>query len=194
MFVGYAKEASDISFGRMLSEEEVVGPEWREHVKRVVEKKSEKLKRHKENGRETWLVAYNTFWTAMSIVDVRDAVLAALRPEHSHIDHVAMVAGDPPDDAWVDTHPVDRVSRSAPMWRSHPNGRRLGLYLPGRARKSIRPEITASSIEDGMGRVGLLATHPQQAIRLSRPRENPGHRSRQGGGLVWVSFMTVARW
>jgi hypothetical protein len=69
----------------------------------VVVKKSEKLGRHKRAGRETWLVAYNTFWAAVSLIDVRDAVLAALTPEHNHIDHVAIVVGNPPDDAWVDT-------------------------------------------------------------------------------------------
>ncbi len=72
-------------------------------VKRLVAKKNEKLKRHKQAGRETWLVAYNTFWTAMSPFDVQDAVLAALGPEHDHIDHVGVVSGDPPDDAWLAT-------------------------------------------------------------------------------------------
>ncbi len=99
--VGYAKdEGSDISFGRTLSEED--GRELPEHVKRLVAKKSEKLRRHKEAGRETWLVVYNTFWPAMSPVEVREVVLAALGQEHDHIDHVGIVDGNPPDDAWLD--------------------------------------------------------------------------------------------
>jgi hypothetical protein len=101
VFLSYAREGSDISFGRMLSESD--GSEFPEHVKRLVAKKSEKLKRHKEAGRETWLVVYNTFWTAMSPSDVRDAIIAALGPEHAHIDHFGVIAGDPPDDAWLDT-------------------------------------------------------------------------------------------
>ena len=79
------------------------GQEWVEHVRRLVAKKSDKLRRHKEGGRETWLVFYNTFWTVMNPSDVRDGVLAALGPQHDHIDHVGVVSGNPPDDAWLDT-------------------------------------------------------------------------------------------
>jgi hypothetical protein len=79
VFVSYAKSGgSDLVFGRMLSKEEADGPEWREHVRRVVTKKSEKLRQHKDAGRETWLVAYNTFSTPMNPLAVREAVLAAL--------------------------------------------------------------------------------------------------------------------
>jgi hypothetical protein len=68
-----------------------------------VAEKSDKLKAHKEGGRETWLAVYNTFWTAMPLHDVRDFVLEALAPEYAHIDHFGVVSGDPPDDAWLIT-------------------------------------------------------------------------------------------
>ncbi len=101
VFLSYAGgDGSDIGFGRILSDED--GQELPEHVKRLVAKKSPKLRPHKEAGRETWLVVYNTFWTAMSPVKVRDIVLAALGPEHCHVDHFGIIAGDPPDDAWLD--------------------------------------------------------------------------------------------
>jgi len=101
VIVGYAKdEGSDISFARMFSEED--RRELPGHVKRLVAKKSGKLRRHKEAGRETWLVVYNTFWPAMSPVEVRKVVLGALGSEHDHIDHIGIVGGNPPDDAWLD--------------------------------------------------------------------------------------------
>jgi hypothetical protein len=101
VFLSHAREGSDLSFGRMLGGDD--GREFPDHVKRVVEKKSDKLKRHKGEGRETWLVVYNTFWIAMALHDVRDFVLAALTPEYAHIDHFGVVSGDPPDDAWLAT-------------------------------------------------------------------------------------------
>jgi hypothetical protein len=100
VFLSYAREGSDVSFARMLSEDD--RRDFPEHVKRLVAKKSEKLRRHKETGRETWLVAFNTFWPAMSPLDVQEAVLAALGQEHGHIDHFGVVSGNPPDDAWLD--------------------------------------------------------------------------------------------
>lgn len=99
-FVSYAGEGNDIDFGRMLTEED--GRELPEQVKRLLAKRSPKLKGHKEAARETWLVVYNTFWPAMSPAEVRDIVLSALGPEHAHIDHFGVIAGDPPDDAWLD--------------------------------------------------------------------------------------------
>jgi hypothetical protein len=97
----YSREGSDISCGRLLSERD--GREFPDHVSRLVAKKSEKIKRHKEAGRETWLVVYNTFWPAMKPSDVKAVVLAALGAEHGHIDHFGVVGGNPPDDAWLTT-------------------------------------------------------------------------------------------
>ena len=68
----------------------------------VLNKKSPKLKRHKkEEGRETWLVLYNTVWPLMSPREVSRVVASALGLEHGHIDHVGVVAMNPPNDAAV---------------------------------------------------------------------------------------------
>lgn len=91
---------SDVTFGRRLPERAT--EDFPKRVGEMFRTRGGKLKRHKQMGRETWLVAYNTFWTAMCDSEVRSAILAGLGPEHSHIDHVAVVEGNPPDDAWVE--------------------------------------------------------------------------------------------
>jgi hypothetical protein len=93
-------EGSDVTFGRRLPEGAT--EEFPKRVSEIFRTRGEKLRHHKKMGRETWLVAYNTFWTAMSDFEVRSAILASLGPQNSHIDHVAVVEGDPPDDAWVE--------------------------------------------------------------------------------------------
>lgn len=70
-------------------------------LRRVLNKKSPKLKQHKQAGRETWLVVYNTVWPVMSPRDVRVTVAAALGPADVHIDHVGIIAMNPPSDATV---------------------------------------------------------------------------------------------
>lgn len=99
VFVTYAGDGSDLSPSRRLSNDE--GRSFPRHFERLLERKSGKLKEQKETGWETWLVVYNTFWTAMSPHEVREIVLQALGKVHDHIDHVGIVSGDPPDDAWV---------------------------------------------------------------------------------------------
>ena len=99
IFVTYAGDGSDLSPSRRLSNDE--GRNVPKHFERLLERKSGKLKEQKDTGRETWLVVYNTFWTAMSHQDIREVVLRALTKAHEHIDHIGIVSGDPPDDAWV---------------------------------------------------------------------------------------------
>jgi len=99
VFMAYAGDGSDLSPSRRLSKDE--GRKFPKHVERLLERKSGKLKEQKDSKRETWLVVYNTFWTAMSPHEVREIVLQALSKAHDHIDHVGIVSGDPPDDAWV---------------------------------------------------------------------------------------------
>jgi len=99
VFVTYAGDGSDLSPSRRLSNDE--GRKFPKHFERLLERKSGKLKEQKDTGRETWLVVYNTFWTAMSPHEVREIVLQALGKAHDHIHHVGIVSGDPPDDAWV---------------------------------------------------------------------------------------------
>jgi hypothetical protein len=99
VFVTYAGEGSDLAPSRRLSKDE--GRNFPKHFERLLERKTGKLKEQKQAGRETWLVVYNTFWTAMSPHEVREIVLQALAKAHGHIDHVGIVSGDPLDDAWV---------------------------------------------------------------------------------------------
>jgi hypothetical protein len=99
VFVTYARDGSDLSPSRRLSNDE--GRNFPKHFERLLERKAGKLKEQKQAGRETCLVVYNTFWTAMSPHEVREIVLQALSRAHDHIDHVGIVSGDPPDNAWV---------------------------------------------------------------------------------------------
>jgi hypothetical protein len=99
VFVSYAGEGTDLAASRTLSTDD--GRELPEHFARLLGKKSGKIKEEKQAARETWFVVYNTFWTAMSPQDVREVVLRALTKAHEHIDHIGIVSGDPPDDAWV---------------------------------------------------------------------------------------------
>jgi hypothetical protein len=50
---------------------------------------------------ETWIVAYNTAWTEMSPLEVQRIVRSLLGPDCTPVDHVAICAGSPPDDAWI---------------------------------------------------------------------------------------------
>jgi hypothetical protein len=90
-------EGSDISFGRFYEKPD----KFPDEVSRILRDRGPKLKHHKEAGRETWLVLYNTYWTAMADHEVRQAIYDSLG-EYSYIDHVAVVEGNVPDDAWVE--------------------------------------------------------------------------------------------
>ena len=99
VFISQARaDGSDVSFARKLEAAEL--SEFPQRAREAVASRAAKLKRHKELGRETWLVVYNTFWTATDISDVQAELLAGLGP-HGHVDHLAIVEGDPPGDAWV---------------------------------------------------------------------------------------------
>jgi hypothetical protein len=100
VFVSYAGEGADLAASRTLSADD--GRELPEHFARLLKKKSGKIEEEKQAGREAWLVVYNTFWTAMSTHEVRAMALRLLTTDHDHIDHVGIVSGDPPDDAWVE--------------------------------------------------------------------------------------------
>lgn len=90
---------SDVSFGRRRPEDAT--EDFPSRVTEMLRTRGGKLKQHKQMGRETWLVAYNTFWTAMNQFEVKSAIVAGLGAEHDHVDHIAVIAGNPPDDAWV---------------------------------------------------------------------------------------------
>jgi len=67
----------------------------------MLDEKAPKLRRYKDEGLETWIVVYNTVWTLCSPVDTQQTVGSLLGPDHAHVDHVGICAGNPPDDAWV---------------------------------------------------------------------------------------------
>jgi len=94
-----ATEASDVSFGR--KGEDSMARDFPNFVREILSKKSPKLRRHKELGRETWLVVYNTIWPLMSPFECQRIISEQLSPDHDHIDHIGVVAGNPPDDAWL---------------------------------------------------------------------------------------------
>jgi hypothetical protein len=89
----------DVSFMRGVRDEDL--DEFPEFVQRVLSQKSPKLKQHKQQGRETWIVIYNTIWTVRTALDLAAMVRSWLGPDHGHVDQVAFVEGDPPDGAWV---------------------------------------------------------------------------------------------
>lgn len=95
------REGSGVSFARR-GEKSDFEDDSRSFVKRTLAQRSPKLKKHKELGRETWLVLYHTFWTVISPFDRQQAIRAELRSDHAHVDHIAVIAGNPPDDAWVE--------------------------------------------------------------------------------------------
>ena len=116
VFVTHAGDGSDLSASRRLSNDE--GRKLPRHFERLLERKSGKLGEQKQAGRQTWLVVYNTFWTAMSPHEVREIVLQALSKAHDHIDHVGIVSGDP------------RTMRGSRGFDSHAAGFR-GWPVPG---------------------------------------------------------------
>src|SRR5262249_33208006 len=94
-----SRSGSDLTFGRQLPEAET--RDFPNQVREILAARGPKLRQHKELGRETWLVAYNTFWTATSPYEVEQAFLKCLSPEYAHVDHIGVVSGSPHSDAWV---------------------------------------------------------------------------------------------
>jgi hypothetical protein len=88
---------SDIDYGRFKPDTS----QFPDRVRTLLAEKAPKLKRYKDDGLETWIVAYNTAWTIMSPVDVQRIVSSLLGPDHRHVDHVGICAGDPPGDATI---------------------------------------------------------------------------------------------
>lgn len=100
VFISQARaDGSDVSFARKLGPAELT--EFPLRAREAVASRASKLGRHKELGRETWLVVYTTFWTVIDIGNVQAELLAGLGQDRDHVDHVGIVEGDPPDDAWV---------------------------------------------------------------------------------------------
>ncbi|MEE8115392.1 MAG: hypothetical protein V3T23_13690, partial [Nitrososphaerales archaeon] len=92
---------SGLSFARRIDEGADLDG-FSNFVDRILAKKSQKLKRYKDEGLETWLIIYNTIWPLKSPDDFQELIMAKMTREHDHIDHIGLVAGNPPDDAWVE--------------------------------------------------------------------------------------------
>lgn len=92
-------KASDVSFAR--KGEDSMTRDLPNFVREILSKKSPKLRGHKERGRETWLVVYNTIWPLKAPFEWQQIISEQLSPEHNHIDHIGVIAGNPPDDAWL---------------------------------------------------------------------------------------------
>jgi len=100
LHVAHASESgSEITFGRQLPEAETHA--FPDTVRKILAAKAPKLKQHKDAGRETWLIIYNTFWPAVSPYEVEQVFLKWLGPDYEHIDHIGVVSGDPPADSWM---------------------------------------------------------------------------------------------
>lgn len=90
-------EGSDIDYARYG----VDSNKFPDQAKLMLAEKAPKLKRYKDEGLETWIVAYNTVWTISSPLDVQRIMGTLLGLDHAHVDHVGICAGNPPDDAWI---------------------------------------------------------------------------------------------
>jgi hypothetical protein len=99
-----AAEGSDITYARYAPPDPRGG--LLQDLKRLLEDKAPKLKPYKDQGYETWIVAYSTAWPLYDPDDVRQMVLSLLGPDHAHVDHVGICSGNPPGGAWfVDVGP-----------------------------------------------------------------------------------------
>lgn len=91
------EKGSNVSFGRFEPTNN-----FEQQVGKLIQERGPKLQQPKNDGYETWLVVYNTFWVAMSDYEVRESFLKALQSGYEYIDHVAVVEGNPPNDAWTE--------------------------------------------------------------------------------------------
>lgn len=102
MDVSIAKAAStgsEVALRRRASDADLTG--FSDFVRGILTKRSPRLQRHKARGRETWLLLYNTIWPLLSPFILQEFIGALLSDAHAHIDHIGIVAGNPPHDAWL---------------------------------------------------------------------------------------------
>ncbi len=101
IFVAHADaQGSNIEFARQISRSEL--DRFPAVIEQILHDRGPKLRPHREEkNRETWLVIYNTIWPLMSPLDTQRQIGKLLGPQYFYIDHVGIIAGNPPDDAWV---------------------------------------------------------------------------------------------
>lgn len=83
-------EGNDINYARYSPDVS----EFPSRVKIMLNQKAPKLLRYKDEGLETWIVAYNTAWPLFSPVEVQQTVRSLLGADHAHVDHVGICSGD----------------------------------------------------------------------------------------------------
>jgi hypothetical protein len=91
------KGGSSISYGRTMPGMD----DFPERVKKCLDDKAMKLKKYSDAGMETHIAIFNTMGIAMSPIEAENITKAQLGPAHEHVTHIGLVAGMPPDDAWV---------------------------------------------------------------------------------------------
>jgi hypothetical protein len=88
---------SDIQYSRSMPDM----TDFPSRVRACLDEKAPKLKPYSNAGTETWIVIFNTMGIAMSPLDAERIVNQECGPSHAHVTHIALVAGNPPDDTYV---------------------------------------------------------------------------------------------
>ena len=91
-----APTGSEVALGQRASDADLAAVS--DFVRAILTKRSPKLQHHKARGRETWLLLYNTILPLLSPSILQGLIGAQLSDLHAHIDHVAIMAGNPPHD------------------------------------------------------------------------------------------------
>jgi hypothetical protein len=73
-----------------------------EFLSSLSERKCSQLEKWKPQGVTTYLLVYNTYWPLMSPWDMRQLVARVDSTISRVVDHLVVVSGNPPDDAWCD--------------------------------------------------------------------------------------------
>jgi hypothetical protein len=97
-------EGSDVQYARHSPDLK----DFPERVRNCLDAKAPKLLPYRDAGIETWIVVYNTLWTAMANHEVREVFEAEFGPQHAHVLYIGVCEGDPPDDAWIEVIEVIR--------------------------------------------------------------------------------------
>jgi hypothetical protein len=88
---------SDIEYSRWMPDLK----DFPERVRTCLDEKSPKLKPYSDGGMATSIVIFNTMGTPMSPFEAERIVEQECSLAHAHVTHIALVLGNPPEDAWV---------------------------------------------------------------------------------------------
>ncbi len=90
------RKGSEVALGRRVSDADLAA--FSDFVRGILTRRSPRLQPHKARGRETWLLLYDTIWPLLSPSILQGLAGALLSDAHAHIDHIGIVAGNPPHD------------------------------------------------------------------------------------------------